>query len=134
MGTGLGAEGTGSGIVGGKTRVELNVGGGDETVVVGAIDRDAIDAAIKAHKDEFQYCHEREMNAGHPKLAGKIIAAFVIGGSGRSSQLAIASSSMDDANVDRCVLSVISRIQFPLPSGGVPVTIKYPFNFGNASK
>ncbi len=134
VGTGLGAEGTGSGIVGGKTRVELNVGGGDETIVVGSIDKDAIDAAIKAHSDEFRYCHEREINAGNPKLSGKIVAAFVIGASGKASQLAVASSSLNNANVDRCVLSVITRIQFPLPAGGVPVTIKYPFNFANVSK
>ncbi len=134
VGTGLGAEGTGAGIVGGKTRVELNVGGGDETVVVGAIDRDAIDAAIKAHRDELRFCYEREVNAGHPNLAGKIVAAFVIGGSGRASQLAVASSSIGSPNVERCVLSVLTRIQFPQPAGGVPVTIKYPFAFTNASK
>ena len=134
VGTGLGSEGTGTGIVGGKTRVELNAGGGDETVVVGSIDRDAIDAAIRAHKDEFNYCYEREINAGHPGLAGKIVTAFVIGGSGRASQLAIASSSMGSPTVERCVLSVITRIQFPQPAGGVPVTIKYPFAYTNASK
>jgi outer membrane biosynthesis protein TonB len=134
VGTGLGAEGTGAGIVGGRTRVELNAGGGDETVVVGAIDRDAIDAAIRAHRDEFNYCYEREINAGHPNLAGKIVTAFVIGGSGRASQMAISSSSMGSPSVEKCVLSVITRIQFPQPAGGVPVTIKYPFAFTNASK
>ena len=134
VGTGLGAEGTGSGIVGGKTRVELNVGGGDETVVVGAIDRDAIEAAIRAHRDEFRYCYEREINAGAPNISGKVFTAFVIGASGKASQLAIASSSINSPSVDRCVLNVLARIQFPLPAGGVPVTIKYPFNFANASK
>ena len=134
VGTGLGAEGTGSGIVGGKTRVELNVGGGDETVVVGAIDRDAIDAAIRAHSDEFRYCYEREINTGKANISGKVNTAFVIGASGRASQLAVAASSLSSPNVDRCVLNVLSRIQFPLPAGGVPVTIKYPFNFANTSK
>jgi outer membrane biosynthesis protein TonB len=134
VGTGLGAEGTGSGIVGGKTRVELNVGGGEETVVVGAIDRDAVEAAIRAHRDEFRYCYEREVNAGHPDLAGKVVTAFAIGGSGRASQLAVASSSIGSPSVDRCVLGVLGRIQFPLPAGGVPVTIKYPFAFSNSSK
>jgi outer membrane biosynthesis protein TonB len=134
VGTGLGAEGTGSGIVGGKTRVELNIGGGDETVVVGAIDRDAIDAAIKAHRDEFRYCYEREVNAGHPELRGKVVTAFVVGGSGRASQLAVKSSSMESPSVDRCVLGVLTRIQFPLPVGGTPVTVTYPFNFENPGR
>ncbi len=129
VGTGLGAEGTGSGIVGGKTRIELRSGGGDETVIVGSIDRDAIDAAIRAHRDEFLYCYEREVNAGHPGLSGKVISAFVIGGSGRASQFSVASSSMNYPAVDQCVLKVISRIQFPQPAGGMPVTVTYPFNF-----
>jgi hypothetical protein len=112
----------------------LNVGGGEETVVVGAIDRDAVEAAIRAHRDEFRYCYEREVNAGHPDLAGKVVTAFAIGGSGRASQLAVASSSIGSPSVDRCVLGVLGRIQFPLPAGGVPVTIKYPFAFSNSSK
>jgi hypothetical protein len=134
IGTGLGADGTGKGIIGDKVRMDLNVGGGKETVVIGSIDRDAIDAAIRAHRDEFRYCYEREVNAGHPNLAGKIVTAFVIGGSGRASQLSIASSSMDSAGVEKCVLDVISRIQFPQPAGNVPVSIKYPFAYTNASK
>lgn len=134
VGTGLGSEGTGAGIVGGKTRVELNVGGGQETVVVGSIDRDAVEAAIRAHRDEFRYCYERELNAGHPTLAGKVVTAFVIGGSGRASQLAIASSSIGSPTVERCVISVLGRIQFPQPAGGVPVTIKYPFAYNGGSK
>jgi len=28
----------------------------------------------------------------------------------------------------------LGRIQFPLPAGGVSVSIKYPFNFANTSK
>ncbi len=134
VGTGLGAEGTGAGIVGGKTRVELNAGGGSETVVIGSIDRDAIEAAIRAHRNDFKYCYEREVNSGHPNLAGKVVTAFTIGGSGRASQMSIASSSMGSAAVEKCVLRVISIIQFPLPGGGVPVTIKYPFAYANASK
>ncbi len=134
IGTGLGARGTGAGIVGGKTRVDLSAGFGNETVVIGSIDREAIDAAIRAHRDEFRYCYEHEVNSGNPDLAGKIVPAFVIGGSGRASQMAIASSSMRNSNVEKCVLEVISRIQFPIPGGGVPVSIKYPFAFTNASK
>jgi outer membrane biosynthesis protein TonB len=133
VGTGLGAVGTGSSIVGEKTLV-LDVGGGEETVVVGSIDRDAIDAAIQAHRDEFRYCYEREINAGAPKISGKVITAFAIGASGKASQLAIASSTVNNSNVDRCVLGVLGRIQFPLPAGGVSVSIKYPFNFANTSK
>jgi TonB family protein len=93
------------------------------------IDSDGIDTAIKKHRDQFLICHEQEVNAGRTKN-GKIIAGFVIGSSGNASQTTIVSSSMDDPIMDRCVLDVITGIQFPPPAAGVPVTIKYPFNFG----
>jgi hypothetical protein len=32
------------------------------------------------------------------------------------------------------VLNVVSRIQFPVPAGGIPVTVKYPFSFASSSK
>lgn len=93
------------------------------------IDRDGIDTALKKHKDQFLACHEIEVNAGH-KNGGNIIAGFVVAGNGNASQMTIVSSSMNDPIMDRCVLDVISGIQFPPPAGGIPVTIKYPFNFG----
>jgi hypothetical protein len=129
VGTGLGAEGTGSGIVGGKARLDLNPGGGNETVVMGSLDRDALEAAIRAHRDEFLYCHEHEINVGNPDLAGKVVAGWTIGSSGRASQMSVVSSSIGNTNVEKCVLAVIGRIQFPRPGGGVPVTVRYPFGF-----
>jgi outer membrane biosynthesis protein TonB len=134
VGVGPGAEGTGRGMVGGRVRIELNSGGSNESVVIGSIDRDAIEAAFRAHANEFRYCYEREINSGHPGLKGKVVAAFVIEASGRADSVSVASSSIASVNVENCVLGVISRIQFPKPGGGVPVTIKYPISFMNSSK
>jgi hypothetical protein len=134
IGTGLGAEGTGSGIVGGKARMDLNPGGGNETVVMGSIDQDALEAALQAHRDEFRYCYEHELNIGHPDLAGKILTVFTIGSSGRASQMSVVSSSIGSPAVERCVLAVIGRIQFPRPGGGVPVSVKKGFSYSNRNK
>lgn len=134
IGTGLGAEGTGAGIVGGKARMDLNPGGGNETVVMGSIDQDAIEAALRAHRDEFTYCYEHELNVGHPDLAGKILTVFTIGSSGRTSQMSVVSSSIGSPAVERCVLAVIGRIQFPRPGGGVPVSVKKGFTYSNQNK
>lgn len=134
VGTGLGAEGTGTGIVGGRARLDLSPGGGNETVVMGSIDQDALEAALQAHRDEFRYCYEHELNIGHPDLAGKIMTVFTIGSSGRASQMSVVSSSIGSTSVERCVLGVIGRIQFPRPGGGVPVSVKKGFTYSNRSK
>jgi TonB family protein len=132
VGTGLGAAGDGSGIIGGKTRVVIRSGGPEEAVVMGAIDASAIEAALLAHKDEFRLCYEREINAENPKLSGRVGTSFVIGAQGKVTQAGIASTSLNNANAERCILNVIRRVDFPIPRGGGIVQVTYPFKFAPA--
>lgn len=134
VGTGLGAAGEGSGIVGGKSRVVIRSGGNEDAVVMGAIDASAIEAALLAHRDEFRLCYEREINAENPNLAGRVGTSFVIGSSGRVTQAGVASTTLNHANTERCVLTVIKRIDFPVPRGGGLVQVTYPFKFTPAGK
>ncbi|MGK5085668.1 AgmX/PglI C-terminal domain-containing protein [Bdellovibrionota bacterium FG-1] len=129
VGTGLGAAGNGTGILGGQARVAIRSGGNEETVVMGSIDANAIDAAIRAHQDEFRLCYEREINAEHPNIGGRIGTTFVIGSTGRVTEAGIESSSIKNANIERCVLTVMKRIDFPMPRGGGLVQVAYPFKF-----
>ncbi len=131
VGTGMGAAGNGSGIIGGKARVEIRSGGPEEAVVMGVIDADAVEAALLAHKDEFRLCYEREINAENPNLAGRVSTSFVIGPSGRVTQAGIESTSLKHPNVERCVLQVIRRIDFPIPRGAGVVQVRYPFKFSS---
>ncbi len=128
VGTGLGAAGKGSGVIGGSSRVALRMGGDGEGVVSGSMDLSAIAAAIEAHKDAFRYCYEKEVNAGFPNLRGSIKTTFMIGSAGRVTEAGIANSTMKNANVERCVIGVLKRIDFPVPQGGV-VQVGYPFKF-----
>jgi outer membrane biosynthesis protein TonB len=132
VGTGLGAAGDGSGIIGGKTRVVIRSGGPEEAVVMGAIDASAIEAALLAHKDEFRLCYEREINAENPNLAGRVGTSFVIGAQGQVTQAGIASTTLNNANAEKCILTVIRRIDFPIPRGGGLVQVTYPFKFAPA--
>ncbi len=129
VGTGLGAMGNGSGIIGGQARVAIRTGGQEEAVVMGSIDADAIEAAMRAHADEFRLCYEKEVNAENNKLAGRVSTTFVIGSSGRVTSAGIVSSSLGNANTERCILNVIRRIDFPIPRGAGVVQVKYPFKF-----
>jgi outer membrane biosynthesis protein TonB len=131
IGTGMGAAGSGSGIIGGKTRVALRTGGPEETVVTGSIDPDAILNAILAHKDEFRLCYEKEINAETPNIGGTVSTTFVIGSTGRVTQAGINSTTLKNSNVERCVLNVIKRIDFPIPRGAGVVQVAYPFKFAS---
>lgn len=129
VGTGLGAAGAGSNIVGGRARVAIRTGGPEEAVVMGSIDADAVEAALLAHRDEFRLCYEREVNAGFPDLEGRVSTSFVIGSEGRVTEAGVASTTLKNANVERCVLNVIRRIEFPIPRGAGVVQVTYPFKF-----
>ncbi|OFZ21510.1 MAG: hypothetical protein A2X94_08975 [Bdellovibrionales bacterium GWB1_55_8] len=129
VGTGMGAAGSGTGIVGGQARVVIRSGGPEEAVVMGSIDADAVEAALLAHRDEFRLCYERELNAESPNIAGRVGTSFVIGSTGKVAQAGIASSSLKNSNAEACILSVIRRIQFPVPRGAGVVQVSYPFKF-----
>ena len=73
------------------------------------------------------------MNAGLPNLAGTITTTSVIGSSGRITDAGIKNSSMGNANVERCVLGVLRRIDFPVPQGGT-VQFTFPFKFARTQK
>ncbi len=136
VGTGLGAAGNGSGIVGGRTRVALQRGGAEEVVVEGAIDTDAILAAILAHKDEFRLCYEKELNApgavAKNDLGGTVSTQFTIGSSGKVTEAGVnqGGTSLKDENVQRCIVRVLKdRVNFPSPAGGGVVEVKFPFRY-----
>jgi TonB family protein len=133
VGTGLGAAGNGSGIIGGRTRVALRTGGAEEAVVNGSIDRNAIYAAILAHKDEFRFCYEDVINKpGVDKSAvggGTVKTTFTIGSSGRVDEAGVENSTLDNAAVEGCVVKVLKRIQFPIPEGAGAVQVTFPFKF-----
>lgn len=129
IGTGMGAAGTGTGIVGGAVRVAIKTGGPEEAVVMGTIDAGAVEAALLAHQDEFRLCYEKEINAENNKLAGRLSTTFVIGSSGNVTQAGIESKTLKSPNLERCVLNVIRRIQFPIPRGAGLVQVTYPFKF-----
>lgn len=133
VGTGKGAVGNGSGIVGGKVRVAIRTGGSEEGFVMGSIDKDAIAAAMQAHYDEFRLCYEKEVNAESPNLAGRVSTTFVIGSTGRVTQAGIESTTLKNANTERCILEVIRRIAFPIPRGAGIVQVSYPFKFNRAN-
>ncbi|MFZ9595737.1 MAG: AgmX/PglI C-terminal domain-containing protein [Bdellovibrionia bacterium] len=133
VGTGKGAAGTGTGTLGTTARVSIEDVEVDETVVMGSVDRDAIDAAIQAHRDEFRLCYEREINAEHPTLSGRVIVKMELGASGRITHAGIEKSSIQNINCERCIIQVLKRIDFPKPRGGGVVNFTYPFNLNEVA-
>jgi outer membrane biosynthesis protein TonB len=126
-GTGLG-DAFGGGKDGkGRGQVEVSIPMGDPAVS-GGLTTQEVKAVITTHLNEIRHCYEQLLQRS-PNAGGKINSRFVIATTGRVTSAGIESATIQDARMQGCVTGAIQRWKFPLPRGGAPVTITYPFVF-----
>lgn len=97
-------------------------------IITGSLDKETIRRVIRRHRNEYRYCYEKQLNRKRD-LNGKIMVKFTISGNGSVIQSSILSSTMKDAQVERCIKNKVKRWVFPAPKGGGIVVVKYPFIF-----
>ena len=103
-----------------------NIALGQEIVMEGGLSQAVIKATIARYSSQVRACYE----AGLQKwsgLAGMVATKFEIGPNGRLSYLKIARSTLDNEQVENCIVRNMKRWQFPHPEGGVTVKVSYPF-------
>lgn len=122
---GIGAGGHKGGGSGGKGPVRIRPG---KTMVRGSLDKDVIRRVIRKSQNQVRYCYERAL-VNNPELAGRITVKFVISAEGNVIKAAIASTSLENEGVEKCVVRVVRRMRFPAPQGGGIVVVNYPFIF-----
>ena len=131
---GIGGVGNGSGSgrgladveLGGKGRATEVVPG--HTVIKGCMSQDVVGRIVSRHNAQVKFCYEKELQK-KPDLSGKIVAAFTIGASGDVLETRVAESSIGDANVEQCVMRVMSHMKFPPCEGGGTAEVTYPWLF-----
>ncbi|MBM4318434.1 MAG: energy transducer TonB [Deltaproteobacteria bacterium] len=105
----------------------IQVTGPSQTFGTGRMEPDEIAKVVRMRLKAVKSCYERELKKD-PKLAGKIVIQFTIGEIGRVTSSKVASSTMSNPNVGRCILARMEQWRFPQPKGG-SVTVSYPFVF-----
>ena len=81
-----------------------------------------IDRVIRAHAGAFRACYQQ-----HAGASGKIVVSFDIDADGRVLDPSIASSTMNDDAVQRCIVREVAALAFPA-SGGL-THVDYPFAY-----
>jgi hypothetical protein len=76
--------------------------------MVGARDIDKVAAVVMAHSPAIQYCYERELKR-NPDFKGKIAVRFTINPAGAVIDVEIISTTLENDNVERCILARIGR-------------------------
>jgi hypothetical protein len=101
---------------------------GNDTIIMGTLDKELIDAVIKRNMNQLRYCYQRELTRNET-LAGKITVKFVIAKDGTVSSATTKSTTMANPAVEDCLNGRFMKFQFPEPHGGGIVIVAYPFVF-----
>jgi hypothetical protein len=107
--------------------------GGDSAAAAGDPDKrtmEIIAATVKEHRKDARACYEKGAKevAG---LKGDLVVHFILKPNGKvkSAELNHERSTITEASVVKCVIDVVSAIDFPKSSRGMETTVNYPFNF-----
>lgn len=126
-GKGGGQLGYGEGSLGGKKSAQI-IPGGAEEAFDGTIDREAIRRVILNNLRQVKSCYERGLNK-NPGLDGKIVIEFNIGAGGRVTQAGVKNTTVNNSEVEQCVVSRLRTWRFPDPPADREAVVVYPFVF-----
>ncbi len=116
--------GRGGGFAGRDARVaQIRTGTAE---VRGSLSGEVIRRVIRRHLNEVRFCYEQQLTQ-QPDLQGRVLVSFVIGGEGTVLSAAVASSTLNHAEVEDCIATAVRRWTFPMPEGGGTVGVNYPF-------
>ena len=113
----------------GRLRKKLDVGPCcAQTQVTDGLSKELVGKVIRLHFNAIKFCYERELQH-KPELAGKVMILFTIDPTGSVVDANVAESSLDDANVEACMLAQVRHWKFPEPAGGGVVGVSHPWFF-----
>lgn len=132
---GLGTKGRGSGVSGYgsgggnfSTAMSRTVGIGGDPIILGALDKSAVDTTVKTILDRIDNRYRSELKKG-PRFAGKVAIKFVVSKNGTARDARIKTSTLNHAGLENYLCHEIEKLKFPKPKGGGIVIITYPFIF-----
>ncbi len=101
---------------------------GGDAVILGALDKAAIDEVVRRDMSRLRYCYQREL-AKLPTLSGSVTVKFVVSSTGTVSSASTGSTTLGNAEVEGCLNARFMELVFPRPAGGGIAIVKYPFEF-----
>jgi len=99
-----------------------------KVVIMGSLKRSIIGENIDKYSKDYENCYRTALLQS-PDIEGKIIVGIVISGKGSVLSAQINRSTTNNEIVEKCVVEVTKKLQFPAPKGGGIVIVNYPFVF-----
>ncbi len=97
-------------------------------VLISGYDRELIRSAVRAHRGELRYCYEVRLSR-RPSLEGRVLVKFSLGPDGHVQHASVVSSSVNDLELEACLVGRVRGWRFPAPKGGAQAVVTYPFVF-----
>jgi TonB family protein len=85
--------------------------------VSGRIDARKVRRIARRRINEMKYCYHERLR-GMPRRAGQLVVRLTLGPAGRVTDARIQSSTLDSAEVGRCITDAMRRWLFHRPAGG----------------
>ena len=126
-GIGRGTGGAGNLDLGGRGRTGYTVGVA-QPLTKGCMTGDAVMRVLRKATSRAKYCYEKALQS-NPSLEGKVTTRFVIGPGGDVQSADVAESTMDNPEVERCLVRMVQALSFPPCSGGGVAEVTYPWIF-----
>jgi len=101
-----------------------------QAVIMGALSRKTIYELVDKFNDDYKKCYETGLKKDST-FRGNITVNFVVSGEGKVLNPKVQKTTMNNENVETCVVDIIKKIKFPAPKGGGIVIVNYPFVFIN---
>ncbi len=86
-----------------------------------------IEAVVKQRAGALRACYEKELQL-HAGLSGKVAVRWSINLEGKVESASVTNSTINNPKVESCIMSVIRRMRFQAPEGGICV-VQWPFVF-----
>ncbi|PIU00030.1 MAG: hypothetical protein COT74_06675 [Bdellovibrionales bacterium CG10_big_fil_rev_8_21_14_0_10_45_34] len=128
-GRGGGVTGYGDGGLGGIKGTKI-IPGGSEEAFTGTIDKEAIRRVILQNLRQIKSCYERALNR-NPSLFGKVVIRWTIVERGRVGSANVDTSSLNNSEVETCIVNKFRTWRFPDPPPGQEAEVVYPFVFAS---
>ncbi len=86
-----------------------------------------IEAVVKQRAGAIRACYEQELQL-REGLAGKVAVRWTINAEGKVESASVTNSTIGSSKVESCIMTVIRRMRFAAPEGGICV-VQWPFVF-----
>ncbi|WXB20332.1 AgmX/PglI C-terminal domain-containing protein [Pendulispora albinea] len=100
---------------------------GGAVAAKGGLSPEQVRRVVVAHEGALRACYESEAQR-NPNLRGGLTVSWQIEGSGSVTSASVASSTLDNARVEGCVVRQVRSWKFP--TSDTSTNVNYPFKFG----